>query len=62
MNATITASELTVGMFIGFLKIRQVSAVKQVSNGDVYFQYSTLGFPGKKIRMPAKQKIEVQIR
>ena len=59
MKTTIQAHQLQPGMLFGRLKIRRVTAVKRVANGDVYFSFDTLGVFIKTMRVTARTKFSV---
>lgn len=61
MIKKIRATELTTGMLIGYCKVRKIVTTRQVSNGDVYAHYETLGLFPKTVRYGARQLVEVKI-
>lgn len=61
MIKKVRAYELTIGMLIGYCKVRKLTEVRIVTNGDVYARYETLGLFPKTVRYPARQLVEVKI-
>lgn len=54
MTITIQAKDLQVGMFFGLFNFFRIDAVRQVSNGDVYYKSGN-----KTVRCNSKQRIRV---
>lgn len=56
MTTTIQAKDLQVGMLFGIFNFFRIDAVRQVSNGDVYYKSGS-----KTVRCNSKQEIRVTI-